>query len=389
MALELSVENFGPFRAARWPIPEGVSVLVGPNGAGKSTLLSALRFWSTAFVSGLPPAVQELGGIERLRHWDAPAADMVRLHARDNAATAVWSVTLAMEGANLHGSIGETVLAGPREYILREPLTEHGLLDGRKYSFRANQLALDLRTFAALPETERSQFVTSMGWALAPALGSRVYRTASFQVERLRSSGSSHSAETMLQPDGGNVFTVLRNWRDKRATANRWDFVREGMRAVFPGQFEDLEFETAGHTIAARVILPGRTASVPHHLMSDGWFNGLLLLTALASADRRSLIAIDEVENGLHPFAIHELLRLFRERAREFDLAVVCATHSPVVLDQFHEEREAVFVLEPDLPTTPIALTDHPDAEWLQHFSVGDSYAHARLGAPIPPRAAE
>jgi hypothetical protein len=69
-------------------------------------------------------------------------------------------------------------------------------------------------------------------------------------------------------------------------------------------------------------------------------------------------------------------------------LTVLLATHSMAVLNEFHEEKERVFVLELDQRAgdQPVRLVDHVDPAWLAHFSLGDRYGrdYAKQG-PRPP----
>ena len=119
---------------------------------------------------------------------------------------------------------------------------------------------------------------------------------------------------------------------------------------------------------------------VPAYFTPNGWLTGLLHLCAVASAEPGSLIAIDEVENSLHPYAIRKLIEAFREWAEEHDLTVCLATHSPVVLNEFKEEPERVFVMEPGQATLPVPLSDLCGRDWLAHFSLGDLYEHGDFG---------
>jgi predicted ATPase len=93
-----------------------------------------------------------------------------------------------------------------------------------------------------------------------------------------------------------------------------------------------------------------------------------------------SLIAIDEFENTLHPYAIQVLIDAFRDWAYENDLTICMATHSPVVLDEFKDEPEKVFVIEHGLETVPMALTELCNPDWLAHFTLGRLFAHGDFG---------
>jgi predicted ATPase len=108
----------------------------------------------------------------------------------------------------------------------------------------------------------------------------------------------------------------------------------------------------------------------------------LLHLCAVASAPDGGMVAIDEPENSLSPFAIRQVIQTIRERAAQKDLTVLLATHSPVLLNQFKDAPEDVWVLDLDHEETPRRLTDLHDEDWLARFSLGDLYAREVVGAP-------
>jgi len=108
----------------------------------------------------------------------------------------------------------------------------------------------------------------------------------------------------------------------------------------------------------------------------------LLHLTAVASMDPGDVIAIDEPENALHPHAIKALLELVRDWSTQQRATILLATHSPVLIDAFRECPEQLYVMEPGHAILPMALSELRERTWLNHFSLGDLYAHDEFGAP-------
>lgn len=68
----------------------------------------------------------------------------------------------------------------------------------------------------------------------------------------------------------------------------------------------------------------------------------LVLLCDLSAAEKGGIVAIDEPENSLHPYAIRLFVRLADQLARRNDLNVMLTTHSPVLLDTFNDKPEQV-----------------------------------------------
>ncbi len=207
-----------------------------------------------------------------------------------------------------------------------------------------------------------------------------------YHLAHLRESGSTTTSDKTLDLHGRNVFSLLRNWRDARADRIRYDFVMDNLRKLFPDVFADLDYETAGTTVTVRVLTPKLDKSYPITFAPNGLLVALLHLCAVASVPNEGVVAIDEVENSLHPFAIKHLIEAFRTWSAKTNSTVLLATHSPVVLDQFRECPEQVFVMEKGQRTNPMPLPKVRDPEYLSHFSLGDLYAHLEFGSPVEPQ---
>jgi predicted ATPase len=95
-------------------------------------------------------------------------------------------------------------------------------------------------------------------------------------------------------------------------------------------------------------------------------------------------VAFDEVESRLHPHAIRSLLATMREEVEARGLTVILTTHSPVVMNEFRDTPEQVFVLEPspDHPTVPNALSVLHAEAWLAQAKLGTLYDQLAFAAP-------
>lgn len=154
------------------------------------------------------------------------------------------------------------------------------------------------------------------------------------------------------------------------------------MAAAFPCEWKKLDFEAAAQRVSASVVTPARKEKLRPTDWSDGFFCCLIHFASLASSDPGAIIAIDEPENSLHPALIRELLAAMRDWSAEHSVTVVCATHSPAVLDQFANEPEQVYVMEPGRSPLPVPLDQLKKREWLKHYALGDLYSHSEVGAP-------
>jgi predicted ATPase len=364
MRVTLVVENYRALRRVRWTLPRGVSALVGPNGSGKTTLLDVPELLRHALQLDVRAAINARGGPGNLRNAHADRDAPVLLGVELDALT--WQIDLSPRGASQNPLQGERATVGDAVAFDRNTPTP-----GRE--MRSEDARLVLARLDDSPE----------GAALLPLVsllrGYRLYHA--YDLASIRVNGSQVSADEPLHPDGRNIFSVLRNWRDRKKTRPRWEFVIESLRAAFPETFVDLDFDMAGQTVSGRIVAPQPDVSIATYYAANGWLVALLHLAAVASTERAGVVAIDEVENGLHPYAIRKLIDAMRGWAATTGISIVLATHSPVVLDQFKEQLSHLFVMEPGRETVPVALDELHDPDWLAYFSLGDLYAHEEFGA--------
>ena len=375
MPFTLTVRNYRALRRVEWS-PQGVCALVGPNGAGKSTLLDALLLLRHTFEFGLVQALNQHGGLDNLRSFESAPGERVGLSLSWGEPTTYyydWGFSFDAGSLSARGLYKESAVdlagisivrqEGSRDIIIGE---ERVLADERS----ALRVGSDM-------------FKLSQGLSEIRSLVQTYRCYATYHFTHLRESGSPVTADKVLDPHGRNVFSLLRNWRDTRSDRARYDFVMQNLRAIFPDTFADLDFETAGTTVTGRVVTPRPDTSFPITFAPNGLLTALLHLCAVASVSQNGVVAIDELENSLHPFAIKHLIESFRKWSVQTQSTVLLSTHSPVVLDQFRECPEQVFVMERGQETNPVPLPKVRDPEYLAHFSLGDLYAHLDFGSPV------
>lgn len=390
MRVTIVVESYRALRRVRWTLPRGVSALVGPNGSGKTTLLDIPELLRHALQHDVRAAIDARGGPGNLRNARADRNAPVILGVELDDLT--WQLDISPRPASQSPLQGERATVGDAVAFDR-----NAPIPGLKWHPDDADARPVLARLVDLPEGilwdndrvpsqhEMIQRIISRGReaALHPLVsllrGYRLYQD--YDLRSIRVNGSQVSSDEHLHPDGRNIFSVLRNWRDRKETRPRWEFVIESLRAAFPETFADLDFDMAGQTVSGRIVAPQPDVRIATYFAADGWLVALLHLAAVASTEPAGAVAIDEVENGLHPYAIRALIDAMRGWAEKMGISVVLATHSPVVLDQFKEEPENVFVMEPGRETAPVALDALHDPDWLAHFSLGDLYAHEEFGA--------
>jgi predicted ATPase len=372
------VRNLHALRRLSLPL-DGVSALTGANGAGKTTVLLALKVLRAALERGLPEAVSTtLGGSYDLRNHDAPPDEPIELGL--DAGDLAWRLELIPRGATVDHQTVESLTLGADRIFARDSA---GSFVYRGVQERLNGVASE-------------RLGLGLGWvtdahpgdqdaARMAALVQDIHVFYDADLRGLRWNGSRATEDRSLRSDARNVFTILRTWRDRREDRHRFAFVDEGLRAAFPGVYKDLDFDAAPTTVTARIYRPGDETPCTINHEANGVLGMLVLLSEVASAHRGGIVAIDEPENSLHPFAVRSFVRDARAWARRYDLTVLLTTHSPVVLDQWNGEPERVFALERGRETLPVRLDELRDRAWLAHYTLGDLYAGGDFSANESP----
>lgn len=361
-------ENFRVLRKFHWQ-PDGVVLLCGANGVGKSSALAAMRFLRDFLKRGLQDAVRFAGGPRSLPNRAIGAKEPVTFSLQLNPVR--WELTISADGEGVNSLIGEKLMRGEEVVAERKLFDPTWTVRGELRQNAPNSSLLEAVWLADQPGWLRRfrDFTLSM----------RIY--GRFDNEAISNPRPGDDGDDFLSLDGRNLTYVLESWKKaQRKHGNRFDWVVKACRAAFPELFEDLEFDRN----SADFYPPdSRNADdrLPLRLAADGLKAALLCLTAVAGTSEGGVVAIDEFESHLHPYAIRQILKSIRELAETRNLTVVLTTHSPFAMNEFRSEPEQFYVIEPGPKPTPLPLSALHDADWLEQFSLGDLYDRGDIAA--------
>lgn len=79
--------------------------------------------------------------------------------------------------------------------------------------------------------------------------------------------------------------------------------------------------------------IDGKTQKLDARGMSDGTLRFIAIVTALLTLPEKTLLLIEEVDNGLHPSRAKELIKALEEIGKERNIDVLCTTHNPYLID--------------------------------------------------------
>ncbi len=366
----LQVRNLRALRKVSWS-PEPLSVLIGANGAGKTTLLQTLKLLRLAYERSLSGAVSTvLGGSGNLRSWRMTEEDSVEIGI--DIGEVSWRIQLTPKEGSVDNITHERLSEQGREIFSRDSLGT--FMYGGERIEPSPQLGLR----ALMDRGVHEPALRAMA-----KFFQRITVNHDPDLWSLRKYGSNTSEDRILDSRGANALALLRRWRQDRANSHRYQFVTDGLAAAFPNIFENMDFVEAGTTLVARIYRPGE--ELPSFLADEanGVLQLLILLCAIASVEDESVVAIDEPENSLHPYALRAFLRRTARWARQHNLTVLLATHSTVLLDELTGQPEQVYVMKAStqgesVPTRLDHLCDHG---WLADFKLGDLYEQGEIGS--------
>ncbi len=112
---------------------------------------------------------------------------------------------------------------------------------------------------------------------------------------------------------------------------------------LFIPEFKDIKIEKNLRNEDEFFIYEKYTNSpFPKHLISDGTFNILALLTAVYQSDEPQFLCIEEPENGLNPYVIRKLVDFFRAACEEKGHYIWLNTHSNSLVECLTPEEVIV-----------------------------------------------
>lgn len=342
-----------------------LNVLVGPNGAGKSNLLRAIQFLGDTAREDLAPAITKHGGMGQIRFRGDARAREVRLevHAavtRHSHAKALDEYSLSF--SQLRGGKVSMELAPDRSTRALRRKEEFTFkrtkgagrrikIEGAKVeviddgSVQQQQLELE-RTSAGLSTLQRmGDKLGATQWRELAAVF-ETFRVFEVDVAAARRP-SPMEDQPVLAADAGNLASFL-HWLS-REHREVFELLVDDLRFIVPS-VRALVFESVGGpTSAIKLALEEEHLRGATDLAyaSFGTIRALALLAMLHDPNPPKLTCVEEIDHGLHPYALDRIVERLRSATRRTQLLL--ATHSPALVNRL--EPEDLIVCERDPAT--------------------------------------
>ena len=354
-----------------------INVLFGPNGSGKSTLLEAIRLVKDCAVRDVAEAVRTRhNGFGMLRQG-AKASEGILIMLE--TASFQYKLRLGFSRGQVEPYAGEVLHSKvePVPFINRDI--------GSDTAEFCDYEIIQVLTRLTFPEKlALTQYTHGSGLTPKAVLDLRdllnsvhFYHSHYIDLYGLKQRGSESGMDIFLREDCGNLWSVLRNIRDKSAIDSRYETIIRFMQKSFPN-FKDLVFDLTGpNVIYASFVEKDRQDPIPVLAVSEGHLQMLIHLTTLFSeeANQGSLIIFDEPETSLHPFAISVFAEAVKQATKESNKQVFIATHSPVLIGQFEPEDILATGLDESSQTILTRVSEMEDIkDLLESYDTGSLY---------------
>jgi predicted ATPase len=290
MAIELiHIKNFKSLVDLKIEKPNPFTVFVGPNASGKSNIFESLEFYTYVYKYGFEEASRLFLGKESIINLNNVVSDFKIQVDFSNRSTNL-STDRNLSNPKINGF-------HPKQII---------------------QLEMDPTEIPFFNEFSKL-FFNNIDKVRIPEKG-----------------------DFKLSTDAKNIEKVLK--KIFQYPEIREEFI-EILSYLIP-DFKNLEIRSDGLSGNDNLLIYEKHTNkpFPRHLISDGTFNIISLLTAVYQSyyqgeSMRQFLCIEEPENGLHPMAIKELVYFFREQCEKKGHYIWLTTHSQSLVSVLKPEE--------------------------------------------------
>ena len=399
MITKLRIENFKSFGSGMRPLKlQPLNFIVGANASGKTNLLSALRFLKIAMLQSVEVAANEYGGIAEvrnkiLREKVTPKPLRITLRVKVPPARIRTKQGLVFSILSYHYRVKIDLKAGDGVPIILSELFEADLALPEKQTAtfqlkrsRGSFTVLDPLTGPelrkhAVEEDDATRLVAGSSF-IGPVVGRFRRFIEGWSFFNINPDVVRQASKDAMDPNLGEAGEALSTilHRMEKGGNGAFDNLIQGLRGAVPS-FKGVRsrpMEVEGKR-TFQIIEERIRAGINPRAASDGTVRLLALgVIVYWSAERASLVAIEEPETGLHPHLSRSVVELLRTASEHTQVLVT--THNPDFLDEL-EPSEVILCDKVDGITKVGQASDVTDVDsFRKHFRLGELWEQGTLG---------
>ncbi|NET29568.1 AAA family ATPase [Okeania sp. SIO1I7] len=361
MLKQITLENWKSFRHAELYI-DPLTVLIGTNASGKSNVVDALDFLNSIMQGTSVEAVLTgdrftsgiRGGVEwAVRKPETKFSFQVLVDGENEAGDYLYKITIETQPTiqvidEYLTLIDSQKLSDSNSFQQLFFISSTLIPDGVKYQlYEANKEFI--KKFYPTPNPWLGRFTTKIPFYEFDDLNQMMFAQSIvpnilkkiFILNPIPSQMRDYSPlSKRLERDGSNIAGVLAALPEKQK-AEVEEYLLKYLAKLPEGDMKKVWAETVGRLgrdamlYCEEIWHPNQQSMIVDACgMSDGTLRFLAILTAMLTQPEKSLIVIEEVDNGLHPSRAGLLLQMLREIGDQRQIDVLVTTHNSALLDE-------------------------------------------------------
>ncbi|WP_026079679.1 AAA family ATPase [Spirulina subsalsa] len=370
MINSVTLKNFKSYRSARLQLSE-LTVLIGANASGKSNLIEALRFLAKiaqgerlGFINSPnnPRPKQPFRGQVEDLFYQRSQPFSLKCELESATCPDSWGifeiqVSLTPDGelyieqesirdlgsnVPLYEIISPPQGAGSDVYVAYNNFARGGK---KPKIVCSSQMAIFTQLLSEIRFREENKESRQRIPKIAQKYVNTLNNIIFLQPEPSLMRNYSHKTDKVLTENGENLSGVIYNIFSKPydlilannlSPANFKDLILEFICSLPEQNIKDIQFiETPRGEVMLQLIetFGGQETAYDVTMLSDGTLRVLAIVAVLCSAPQKSLVVIEEIDNGIHPSRVNSLLEKIVFLAGQRNLKVLISTHNPALLD--------------------------------------------------------
>lgn len=363
MISDITLTHFKGHRSTHINLDRKITALVGKNGAGKTSVLQALHYMSQLATKDCQSLFQferspqsfvqrnaKTAAIEVTGSWGQNTPWSARVEFRESGSSiSGWEPFLAWSFNGVHS---KALKGWKNSFSAADEAVQKALRYAVYLKLSAEKLAEPSYVDQLIPRVEYN------GYGLA----SVVAHLMNAEPERFK------KLEDALK----RIIPFIEKIKVNRSVVRRME------QKIIKINEQNISVDDPREFIGQELFFDLKGApSIPAHALSEGTLLTLGLLTVLVGPTCPNLILLDDLEQGLHPKAQRDVLKVIRELAEDQKyLQIVLTTHSPYILDELAASDIWLLNNEPTGEIRAQQLQSHPDAEQaLQMLTTGELWS--------------